>query len=71
MSTLKIVPKQGLVIRDPDRKGEILPPEGKLVAKLSPFWSRRRREGSIDVIEAFQVPTTRPSVTIPARREEV
>lgn len=70
MSSLKIVPKQGLIIRDPDRKGEILPPEGKLVAKLSPFWSRRRREGSIDVIEAFKVPpTVRPSATLPAREE--
>jgi hypothetical protein len=57
---LRITPKHGLVIRDPENQGRILPASGIQVSRLSPFWYRRFTDGDVDVttvIDAPQVPT--------------
>lgn len=53
----RITPKANLILRDPERQGKILPVDGITVSKLSPFWRRRHRDGSIDIIE---IPVTPP-----------
>lgn len=50
MHMIRIIPKQGAVVRDPDAKGQRLPPEGKLVPGLSPYWRRRLKEGGISIL---------------------
>lgn len=60
-----IRPMPGLILRDPDQKGRIMPPEGKTVAKLSPFWLRLKNEGSLQVL-----PEPAPITPRTAREEE-
>ena len=51
MKLIRIIPRPGAVVRDPDQKGApIMPPEGKLVPTLSPYWRRRLREGGISIL---------------------
>ena len=47
--TMFVKPKPGGLVRQPERKFQPLPAEGKLVPK-SPYWIRRLRAG--DVVEA-------------------
>lgn len=48
---IRIIPRPGAVVRDPDQKdAPPLPPEGKLVSSLSPYWRRRLREGGISIL---------------------
>ena len=61
----QIQPKPGLIIRDPERRGQVLPAAGITVSKLSPFWRRRLRDGSVSLLE---IPA--PSAPAP-RREEI
>lgn len=49
MKLIRIIPKQGAIVRDPDNRGAILPPEGKLIPGLTPYWRRRLREGGISI----------------------
>ena len=47
MERFKIVPKQGLIIRDPTDMKIVLP-EGKLVYK-TPYWSRLIKDGDVTI----------------------
>jgi hypothetical protein len=63
---LRITPKHGLVIRDPEHQDRrILPEEGILVNRLNPFWMRRLNDGDIDVLT---IPD-QPQLRTPARRD--
>ena len=60
MKLIRIIPRPGAVVRDPDQKGAPpLPPEGKLVPipTLSPYWRRRLREGGISISILSESPT--------------
>ena len=58
MKLIRIIPRPGAVVRDPDQKGApIMPPEGKLVPTLSPYWRRRLREGGISISILSESPT--------------
>lgn len=57
---LKITPKPGLVIRDPEHQDRrCLPEEGILVNRLNPFWMRRLDDGDIDVLAIPDPPQLR------------
>ena len=62
---LRVTPKAGLIIRDPENQGRILPTEGILVNRLNPFWMRRLNDGDIDVLTIPDQPQPRT----PARRD--
>lgn len=51
-----LIPAPGCLVRDPQTR-EPLPPEGKDVGPLTPYWHRRLRDG--DVLPA--APTKRTS----------
>ncbi len=61
MDTAVLVPKKGLIVRDPI-SGNALPPEG-MQKQLSTYWLRRMADGDV----TKQTKTTR---TRPAREEE-
>jgi hypothetical protein len=66
---LRITPKPGLVIRDPEHQDRrILPEEGILVSRLNPFWLRRLNDGDIDVLA---IPDQPPLRTVARRDPEV
>lgn len=58
---LRITPKHGLVIRDPEHQDRrIIPAEGILVSKLNPFWLRRLNDNDIVVVDESTVPRVAP-----------
>ena len=58
MKLIRIIPRPNSVVRDPDQKGApIMPPEGKIVPTLSPYWRRRLREGGISISILSESPT--------------
>lgn len=59
---LRIIPKPGLRIRDPENKGKVLPPEGITRRRLNPFWIRRLNDSSIEVLT---IPDAPPAPTPP------
>jgi hypothetical protein len=48
---LFLKPAPGLTIRDAANKGQVLPPEGKVVT-LTPYWTRRLKEGDVVLASA-------------------
>ena len=57
---LRVTPKAGLIIRDPENQGRILPHEGIQVSRLSPFWYRRFTDGDVEVTEVREEPPVPP-----------
>ena len=58
---LRITPKTGFKIRDPEHALRApLPADGILVSKINPFWRRRLRDGDITISE--DRPAPRPPV---------
>lgn len=64
----RITPKPGLIIRNPEHRGDIVPPEGITVSKLSPFWRRRLRDESVSLLE---IPSISAPAPAPLSREEI
>lgn len=53
---IRITPKSGLIIRDPEHQDRrVLPREGIVVRRLNPFWLRRLNDGDIEVSEETPV----------------
>lgn len=57
-----VIPKEGMVIRDPDLKTH-LPPEGRDVPD-SPFWQRRILDGDVSI---GKPPATKAADSAPAK----
>ncbi len=57
---MRVKPVEGRTVRDPESM-ELLPPEGGVVRDNDPFWTRRIRDGDVEVIEEEPAPTTKPA----------
>jgi uncharacterized membrane protein len=56
---MKVKPAEGRTVRDPESM-ELLPPEGGIVRDNDPFWTRRVRDGDVEVI-AEEAPEPKPA----------
>jgi hypothetical protein len=63
-NAMYVIPKSGILIRDPDLKTHI-PPEGREVPD-SLFWQRRINDGDVTVGKA---PTSKSSASAPAKAD--
>lgn len=59
----RLKPLPTLIIRNPERGGAIVPPEGIDVDEDHPFWRRRLLEGSMIAEDVAPTPTPAPTPT--------